>query len=64
MPRNIELPTVIYAPQTRALIAAVVEADTAMRAEFLEQANAPFTITKRHKPLTEQRDPLWRSVWL
>ena len=63
-PVDVELPAVIDAAQAAFLVAPEIQRDAAMRAEFLDQADAALGVAERDEVLAEQADAHRRAVGL
>ena len=59
---DVELPAVIDAAQTAFLVAAEEQRRAAVRAEFVDQADAALGVTERDEVLAEQADADRRTV--
>src|SRR5438552_11680840 len=61
---HVVLPAVVRAAQPALLVAAEPERNAAMRAEFVDDADAPFAVAERDQPLSEQLHANRRTVAL
>ena len=61
---DVELPAMIDAAQAAFLVAPEIQRDAAMRAEFVEQADAALAVAEGDQVLAEQADAHRRAVGL